>query len=58
MRAMKRLGIAGKLRYGDDFVPIISALYETADKLAVKADGRPWKDDEPAQVKRRRKTAA
>jgi hypothetical protein len=37
------------LRYGDDFIDIITTLHQMADKLAVTADGHPWRDDDDVQ---------
>lgn len=36
----------GKPRHGDDYLPVINALRVAADRLAMKADHRPWKDDD------------
>jgi len=34
-----------KARWAEDFIPVLNALYDTANKLASEADRHPWKED-------------
>ena len=31
--------------WAEDFIPVLNALYDTANKLASEADRHPWKED-------------
>ena len=33
-----------KARWAEDFIPILTALYDAANQLASEADRHPWKD--------------